>query len=220
MLYLPSVSHHAFSPLIYFAGMTLPHAQHSIRRKAYASHYTPSNLAKLQPEIAEATGQMIDGRCRFFTLPSTPCNPPTPASRPLILFPVVASMTLSTDSPHTPRWTPIDVTRLLSKWALEAEEGLTVAIGNFPKRGILVRVFPVLLDPRTRLAGAHFVADLDSGFRSTFRTTGIVTSPSSLRGKRSSEAIRSRISVASVVLGTLTTTPACCTVSRRFFRRL
>ncbi|KAJ7691473.1 hypothetical protein B0H17DRAFT_1201115 [Mycena rosella] len=184
MLYLPSALHHAFSPLIYFARMTLPHAQHSIRRKAYASHYTPSNLAKLQPEIAEATGKMID-----------------------------LALDIIVSSSYGFRLNAV------SKWALEAEEGLTVAIGDFPKRGILVRVFPVLLDPRTRLAGAHFVADLDSGFRSTLCTTGTVTSPSSLRGKRSSEAIRSRISVASVVLGTLTTTPACCTVSRRFVRR-
>ena len=36
------------------------------RRKAYASHYTPSNLAKLQPEITEVTGKMVDVR-RLFT---------------------------------------------------------------------------------------------------------------------------------------------------------
>ncbi|KAJ7742626.1 hypothetical protein B0H16DRAFT_1022390 [Mycena metata] len=45
--------------------MATPHAQHSIRRKVYASHYTPSNLAKLQSEIGDATGQMCMP-CFFF----------------------------------------------------------------------------------------------------------------------------------------------------------
>ncbi|KAJ7724014.1 hypothetical protein B0H16DRAFT_1736959 [Mycena metata] len=93
---------------------TLPHAQHSICRKAYASHYTPSNLAKLQPEIG-ATGQMID------THPWTPrAHPadlvslPTPRARPHHL---IASS-----------WASLGAIR---KWALNAEEGLTIGEARY-----------------------------------------------------------------------------------------
>ncbi|KAJ6625221.1 cytochrome P450 [Mycena sp. CBHHK59/15] len=105
---------------------TLPHAQHSIRRKAYASHYTPSNLAKLQPEIGEATGQMID------TLHGLPASTPVDA---LSLFRHLA-LDIIVSSSYGFRLGAV------SKWALEAEEGLTVAIGDFPKRGILRSAVP------------------------------------------------------------------------------
>ncbi|KAJ7700501.1 cytochrome P450 [Mycena rosella] len=105
---------------------TLPHAQHSIRRKAYASHYTPSNLAKLQPEIAEATGQMID------TLHGLPAHTPLDT---LGLFRHLA-LDIIVSSSYGFRLGAV------SKWALEAEEGLTVAIGDFPKRGILRSTVP------------------------------------------------------------------------------
>ncbi|KAJ7450853.1 cytochrome P450 [Mycena latifolia] len=105
---------------------TLPHAQYSIRRKAYASHYTPSNLAKLQPEIAEATGQMID------TLHGLPAHTPLDT---LALFRHLA-LDIIVSSSYGFRLGAV------SKWALEAEEGLTVAIGDFPKRGILRSTVP------------------------------------------------------------------------------
>lgn len=38
---------------------TLPHAQHTIRRKAYAAHYTPSNIGKFQPEIREIVSGLV-----------------------------------------------------------------------------------------------------------------------------------------------------------------
>ncbi|KAJ7021163.1 cytochrome P450 [Mycena alexandri] len=105
---------------------TLPHAQHSIRRKAYASHYTPSNLAKLQPEIGDATGQMID------TLHGLPAHTPLDT---LSLFRHLA-LDIIVSSSYGFRLGAI------RKWALEAEEGLTVAIGDFPKRGILRSAVP------------------------------------------------------------------------------
>ncbi|KAJ7111343.1 cytochrome P450 [Mycena epipterygia] len=105
---------------------TLPHAQHSIRRKAYASHYTPSNLAKLQPEIGEATGQMID------ILHGLPASTPFDS---LSLFRHLA-LDIIVSSSYGFRLGAI------RKWALEAEEGLTVAIGDFPKRGVLRSTVP------------------------------------------------------------------------------
>ncbi|KAJ7209254.1 cytochrome P450 [Mycena pura] len=105
---------------------TLPHAQHSIRRKAYASHYTPSNLAKLQPEINEATGQMID---TLHNLPAHTSLDTLSLFRHLALDIIVASS-------YGFRLGAV------SKWAVEAEEGLSVAIGDFPKRGILRSAVP------------------------------------------------------------------------------
>nr|GAT55566.1 predicted protein [Mycena chlorophos] len=105
---------------------TLPHAQHSIRRKAYAAHYMPSNLAKLQPEICDATGQMID---TLHNLPSNTALDTLSLFRHLALDIIVASS-------YGFRLGAV------GKWAVEAEEGLTVAIGDFPKRGILRSAVP------------------------------------------------------------------------------
>ncbi|KAF8188766.1 cytochrome P450 [Mycena galopus ATCC 62051] len=105
---------------------TLPHAQHSIRRKAYASHYTPSNLAKLQPEFEEATGKMID------TLHGLPAHTPLDT---LSLFRHLA-LDIIVASSYGFKLGAIN------KWALEAEDHLTMAIGDFPKRGILRSIVP------------------------------------------------------------------------------
>ncbi|KAF7314170.1 hypothetical protein MKEN_00889200 [Mycena kentingensis (nom. inval.)] len=105
---------------------TLPHAQHSIRRKAYAPHYTPSNLAKLQPEIHETTSQMID------TLNRLPGNT---ALDTLSLFRNVALDIVCASSFGF---------RLgaVNKWTVETEDSLSVAVSDFPKRGILRSAVP------------------------------------------------------------------------------
>ena len=38
----------------------LPHSEHVVRRRAYATHYTPSNLALFQPEINQYALQLVD----------------------------------------------------------------------------------------------------------------------------------------------------------------
>ena len=39
---------------------TLPHAEHAIRKKSYAPHYTPANLALFQPEIHDLALKLTD----------------------------------------------------------------------------------------------------------------------------------------------------------------
>ena len=39
---------------------TLEHVPHTIRRKGYAPHYTPANLALFQPEIHDFTLALIN----------------------------------------------------------------------------------------------------------------------------------------------------------------
>ena len=38
---------------------TLPHAEHSARRKAYASHYNLSHLTHFQPEIIDSVSKVV-----------------------------------------------------------------------------------------------------------------------------------------------------------------
>lgn len=44
---------------------TLEHAGHSIRRKGYAPHYTPTNVARFQPEMHELTLELVNVRLPF-----------------------------------------------------------------------------------------------------------------------------------------------------------
>lgn len=66
------VSKHAYMHLLsrfllFLHSMTtLDHANHAIRRKSYAQHYTPSNVAQFQPEMQEFTFQLIHVRMPFF----------------------------------------------------------------------------------------------------------------------------------------------------------
>jgi cytochrome P450 len=39
---------------------TLDHAHHIIRRRGYAPHYTPTNVAKLQPEMHESMCEVLN----------------------------------------------------------------------------------------------------------------------------------------------------------------
>ena len=43
-----------------FRMTTLDHANHSIRRKSYAPHYTPNNVAQFQAEMHEYSFELIN----------------------------------------------------------------------------------------------------------------------------------------------------------------
>jgi hypothetical protein len=123
---------------------TLEHAPHVIRRKGYAPHYTPANLALFQPEIHDFTLELINV---CFTFHSS-------CGYRLIVF---VAKTLDSFAGKTSldclalfRHFMVDVIvtsshgyRLgaLSKWASGVEEPLSTAIGDFPKRGILVKSY-------------------------------------------------------------------------------
>ncbi|TFK33197.1 cytochrome P450 11B1 [Crucibulum laeve] len=105
---------------------TLEHAEHAIRRKAYASHYTPSNVAKFQPEIHEVMAGLLDTLSKVAGTSALEC---------LSLF----------------RHLMVDLVVLssygyrlgaVSKWAMDVEDPLSTAISDFPKRGILRSIVP------------------------------------------------------------------------------
>ena len=39
---------------------TLDHATHSMRRKGFAPHYTPTNIAHFEPEMHEVTLELVN----------------------------------------------------------------------------------------------------------------------------------------------------------------
>jgi len=41
---------------------TLGHATHSIRRKGFALHYTPANIAHFEPEVHKVTLELVNVR--------------------------------------------------------------------------------------------------------------------------------------------------------------
>lgn len=64
---------------------TLEHAPHSVRRKGYAPHYVPANLAKFQPEMHEPMLELVNVNFYFRQLvgPANVCcrTLPTLAAR-------------------------------------------------------------------------------------------------------------------------------------------
>ena len=46
---------------------TLPHVPHVARKKGYAPHYSPANLALFQPEMHQYTLQLVDVRVIYFS---------------------------------------------------------------------------------------------------------------------------------------------------------
>ncbi|KAH9482159.1 Cytochrome P450 monooxygenase cypX [Psilocybe cubensis] len=105
---------------------TLDHASHSIRRKSYAQHYTPSNVAQFQPEMHEFTFQLINSLENIGGKSPVEC---------LALFRhLMVDVVVSSSFGY----------RLgaVGKWAMDVEDPLSTAINDFPKRGILRSIVP------------------------------------------------------------------------------
>ncbi|PPQ73825.1 hypothetical protein CVT26_012140 [Gymnopilus dilepis] len=105
---------------------TLDHANHAIRRKSYAQHYTPSNVAQFQPEMQEFTFQLIHSLEKLNGKSPVEC---LALFRHLMVDVVVSSLFGY---------------RLgaVGRWAMDVEDPLSTAINDFPKRGILRSVVP------------------------------------------------------------------------------
>ncbi|TFY78766.1 hypothetical protein EWM64_g5247 [Hericium alpestre] len=86
---------------------TLAHGPHAARKKGYAPHYSPANLALFQPEMHQYTLELTD---------------------------LLVDVTSATSFGYR--------IGALGKWAIDATDPLSTAIGDFPKRGILRSVVP------------------------------------------------------------------------------
>ncbi|KAG5642970.1 hypothetical protein DXG03_001818 [Asterophora parasitica] len=122
---------HKFDKSPYYKGLltndndhamtTLEHAPHSIRRKGYAPHYTPSNVAQFQSEMHEVTLELVK------TMEAMSGGGPLECLavfRHLMVDVVVSSS-------YGYRLGAV------SKWAVDVEDPLSTAINDFPKRGII-----------------------------------------------------------------------------------
>ncbi|KAG6868113.1 hypothetical protein C0993_007491 [Termitomyces sp. T159_Od127] len=105
---------------------TLEHAAHSMRRKGYAPHYTPSNVAQFQPEMHEATLELVKTLDSISGAEALDC---LSVFRHLMVDTVVSfSFGYRLGA--------------VSKWALNVEDPLSTAINDFPKRGIIRCTIP------------------------------------------------------------------------------
>ncbi|KAL1746232.1 cytochrome P450 [Schizophyllum fasciatum] len=127
---------HKFDKSVYYKSLltnendhamtTLEHAPHSMRRKGYAPHYTPNNLAQFQPEMHDFAHDLVQTLNSISGEKSVDC---------LTLFRQFMVDVIVTSSYGC---------RLgaLKKWALGVEDALCTAISDFPKRGILRSAVP------------------------------------------------------------------------------
>ncbi|GAW10238.1 cytochrome p450 [Lentinula edodes] len=105
---------------------TLEHAPHSVRRKGYAPHYVPANLAKFQPEMHEPMLELVNNVTNIGGKASIEC---------LTLFRnLMVDVLVSTSYGYR--------IHAVKKWATDNEDPLSTAISDFPKRGILRSVVP------------------------------------------------------------------------------
>ncbi|KAI0337959.1 cytochrome P450 [Trametopsis cervina] len=105
---------------------TLPHAEHVIRKKSYAPHYIPSNLALFQPELQDFSSSLVEVLDR------------------------IAGKT-SVESLDMFRHFMVDVISCtvfgsrsgsLENWASNIRDPVTMAVYDFPARGILRSAVP------------------------------------------------------------------------------
>ncbi|TFY68558.1 hypothetical protein EVJ58_g933 [Rhodofomes roseus] len=104
---------------------TLPHAEHAVRRKAYSSHYIPSNLALFQDELQDLCLDLVD-------ILGTPGNTPIDC---LDLF-----RHLMVDIIGTTVFGRFPGS--LNNWAKNIQDPLATAVYDFPKRGIMRSAVP------------------------------------------------------------------------------
>ncbi|KAF5364054.1 hypothetical protein D9756_000128 [Leucocoprinus leucothites] len=105
---------------------TLDHAHHLTRRRGYAPHYTPANVAKFQPEMHESMCEVLSVLDNIAGKASTEC---------LALFRhLMVDVMVSSSYGY----------RLgaVTKWAMDVEDPLSTAINDFPKRGTFRSIIP------------------------------------------------------------------------------
>ncbi|KZT29554.1 cytochrome P450 [Neolentinus lepideus HHB14362 ss-1] len=105
---------------------TLEHARHVARRKGYASHYTTANLSLFQPEMHDFTLQLVNILENLGGRTALDC---------LTLFrQLMVDVVCASSFGYQPG--------ALSKWTVDSEDALSMAINDFPKRGILRSAVP------------------------------------------------------------------------------
>ncbi|EKM60141.1 uncharacterized protein PHACADRAFT_206323 [Phanerochaete carnosa HHB-10118-sp] len=103
---------------------TLPHAEHAIRKKSYAPHYTPANLSLFQPELHDLALKLTD------ILSTRPSSVDVLDLFRHLMIDVVACAVFGTR------------TGSLDNWNKGTRDPLGIAVYDFPKRGIMRSAVP------------------------------------------------------------------------------
>lgn len=101
---------------------TLPHAEHAIRRKSYSPHYAISNLALFQPDLQDFALKFTDILEKLSGKTSVDC---LDLFRHLMVD-VISCTVFGSRSGS------------LDNWALNIRDPLSIAVYDFPKRGVMV----------------------------------------------------------------------------------
>jgi cytochrome P450 len=117
---------------------TLPHAEHALRKKAYAPHYVPAHINQFQPEIQEYSLELVEvcwsqsSLCNYFySLQVLEDAGGKSAFECLALFRHLMVDIVSV----TVYGTQVGALR---KFSQGIEDPLTTAVEDFPTRGIVV----------------------------------------------------------------------------------
>ena len=120
---------------------TLPHAEHAIRRKAYSPHYATSNLALFQPDLQDYSVKLLDVSDQRACRKNSALTPSD-----VQVIERISGKT-SVDCLDLFRHLMVDVIACtvfgsrsgsLDNWATNIRDPLSVAVYDFPKRGIMV----------------------------------------------------------------------------------
>lgn len=146
---------------------TLPHSEHAIRRKAFAPHYTLSNLELFQPEVHHFTLRLTDvsRQYRLHYSPQSDLAHLKTLDR--------LSGKTSVECLDLFRHFFVDImsstlfgsrSGSLDAWSMNVQDPLTNAIHDFPIRGILVGLHTFFLSTLTlRSSSSEALYPLPSG---------------------------------------------------------
>ena len=122
---------------------TLPHSEHLVRKKGYVPHYVPAHINLFQPELHDSTCELVE--VRFATFDS--CLSRNHLSQMLEL----AGGKKPFECLDLFRHLMVDIMSMtiygfhhgaLRNLSLGIEDPLSMAVYDFPKRGVIVRFSP------------------------------------------------------------------------------
>ena len=119
---------------------TLPHSQHLVRKKGYVPHYVPTHINLFQPEVHDSTCELVEVRfgtsdCRLssdhrFQILELAGGKKSFECLDLFRHLMVDIMSMTIYGFHH---------GALKNLSLGIEDPLSMAVYDFPKRGIIVR---------------------------------------------------------------------------------
>lgn len=127
---------------------TLPHSQHLVRKRGYLPHYVPAHINLFQPDVHDST-------CELVEVPFPLQPPPLSLDRAFQML-ELAGGKKSFECLNLFRHLMVDIMSItiygfqhgaLKNLSMGIEDPLSMAVYDFPKRGVIVRFSSSLHDP-------------------------------------------------------------------------